>query len=258
MKSAFSLFLIVIGFITYAQDFSAYQKKWIVQGSDTMPYRLLLPENYDEAKAYPIIFFLHGSGERGNDNEKQLTHGASLFLKPELRKKFPAIVIFPQCAGAGYWSNVWRTFDTDQKITYNFIAEGEPTADMRMLQQLVKYILKMHPVKKDQVYVGGLSMGGMGTYELVRRMPGIFAAAFPICGGAVPSTATAMKQVKWWIFHGGKDDVVDASFSRNMAAALKKEKASVRFTLYPDANHNSWDSAFAEPGLLAWVFAQYR
>jgi predicted peptidase len=79
MKSAFSLFLIAIGFITYAQDFSAYQKKWMVQGSDTMPYRLLLPENYDAAKDYPVIFFLHGSGERGDDNEKQLTHGASLF-----------------------------------------------------------------------------------------------------------------------------------------------------------------------------------
>ncbi len=257
-KTSCSVFLIIIGVITYAQDFSAYQKKWIVQGSDTMPYRLLLPENYDAAKTYPVIFFLHGSGERGNDNEKQLTHGASLFLKPELRKKFPAIVIFPQCAGAGYWSNVWRTFDQEQKITYNFIAGGEPTADMRMLQQLVMYILKTYPVKKDQVYVGGLSMGGMGTYELVRRTPGIFAAAFPICGGAVPSTAKAMNRVKWWIFHGGKDDVVDASFSRNITEALKKEKASVRFTLYPGANHNSWDSALAEPELLAWLFAQYR
>ena len=127
-----------------------------------------------------------------------------------------------------------------------------------MLQQLVMYILKTYPVKKDQVYVGGLSMGGMGTYELVRRTPGIFAAAFPICGGAVPSTAKAMNRVKWWIFHGGKDDVVDASFSRNITEALKKEKASVRFTLYPGANHNSWDSALAEPELLAWLFAQYR
>jgi len=257
-KTAFSLFLIVIGFISHAQDFSAYQKKWIVQGSDTMPYRLLLPENYDATKTYPVIFFLHGSGERGNDNEKQLTHGASLFLKPELRKKFPVIVIFPQCAGAGYWSNVLRTFDQEQKITYNFIAGGEPTADMLMLQQLVKYILIMYPVKKDQVYVGGLSMGGMGTYELVRRMPGIFAAAFPICGGAVPSTATAMKEVKWWIFHGGKDDVVDASFSHKIVSALLKEKSIVKFTFYPEANHNSWDSAFAEPGLLAWLFAQHR
>ena len=252
------LFFIFTGFTAHAQDMSLYQKKWIVQGKDTMPYRLLLPENYDVAKTYPVIFFLHGSGERGNDNEKQLTHGAALFLKPELREKHPAIVVFPQCAIDGYWSNVLRTFDSTQKITYNFVAAGEPTADMRLLQQLVKYILHTYRVKGSQVYVGGLSMGGMGTFELVRRMPGIFSAAFPICGGAVPSTAKAMKGVKWWIFHGGKDDVVDMSFSRKMAEALKKEKAEVRFTVYPEANHNSWDRAFAEPALPDWLFAQYR
>ena len=257
-KIATCLYIIFTGFAAHAQDMSLYTKRWIVQGKDTMPYRLLLPENYDAAKTYPVIFFLHGSGERGDDNEKQLVHGAALFLKPELRKKYPAIVVFPQCAKDGYWSNVLRTFDATQKIAYNFIAAGEPTADMRLLQQLVKYILQTYPVKNNRVYVGGLSMGGMGTFELVRRMPGIFAAAFPICGGAVPSTAKAMSGVKWWIFHGAKDDVVDMSFSQKMAESLKKEKAQVRFTVYPGANHNSWDPAFAEPGLADWLFAQQR
>jgi len=98
----------------------------------------------------------------------------------------------------------------------------------------------------------------MGTYELVRRSPGIFAAAFPICGGADPVTAKEIKHVKWWIFHGGKDDVVFPSFSQNMVAALRKEKSIVKFTFYPEANHNSWDQAFAEPALLSWLFAQHR
>src|SRR5215203_5816516 len=81
----------------HAQPFDAYQKKWLVQGPDTLPYRLLLPEGFDANKKYPLILFLHGSGERGRDNEAQLTHGGKLFLNDTLHKKFPAIVVFPQC-----------------------------------------------------------------------------------------------------------------------------------------------------------------
>jgi predicted peptidase len=248
----------IASIIVHSQDYSLYQKRWIVQGADTMPYRILLPLNYNAAKTYPVIFFLHGSGERGNDNEAQLIHGAAFFLKKEVRNNFPAIVIFPQCAAAGYWSNVIRYFDSTQNIRYRFLASGPPTTAMGLLQTLVKYILDTYPVKKDQVYVGGLSMGGMGTYELVRRSPGIFAAAFPICGGANPATVNEIKNVHWWIFHGGKDDVVFPAFAEKMVAALKKEKAIVKFTLYPEANHNSWDEAFAEPGLLSWLFSQHN
>ena len=101
-------------------------------------------------------------------------------------------------------------------------------------------------------------MGGMGTYELVRRMPNTFAAAISICGGANPSTAKQLKKTNWWIFHGEKDDVVNPIFSEEMYKALKAKNAKVKFTLYPTANHNSWDSAFAEPGLLAWLFSQRK
>ena len=104
----------------------------------------------------------------------------------------------------------------------------------------------------------GLSMGGMGTFELVRRKPGVFAAAIPICGGANPATAKQLRKTTWWVFHGAKDDVVLPGFSENMVAALKKAKANVQFTLYPNANHNSWDPAFAEPNLLRWLFAQKK
>lgn len=101
-------------------------------------------------------------------------------------------------------------------------------------------------------------MGGMGVFELVKRMPKTFAAAFPICGGANPVTASRMKKTSWWIFHGAKDDVVPPHHSEDMVAALKKANAKVKFTLYPNANHNSWDSAFAEPELLSWLFTQYK
>ena len=241
-----------------AQDMSTYQKKWLVQGADTLPYRVLLPEHYDPKINYPVIFFLHGAGERGDDNETQLQHGSKLFLRSDIRKDYPAIVVFPQCSPGEYWSNVVRTFDSSRKVNYTFLEAGNPTTAMELLQTLVKFILIEYPVKKDQVYVGGLSMGGMGTFELVRRSPGIFAAAFPICGGANVSTANQMKKVSWWIFHGKKDDIVSPIFSEKIAAALKKQQADVKFTLYPGANHNSWDPAFEEPGLLLWLFAQRK
>ena len=99
-------------------------------------------------------------------------------------------------------------------------------------------------------------MGGMGTFEIVRRNPKLFAAAFPICGGAHPAIASKLKKTKWWVFHGGKDDIVLPRYSEEMVKALEGVKATVKYTLYPNANHNSWDPAFAEPGLLSWLFSQ--
>lgn len=248
--------LLFISSFASAQQTAVYQKKWMVQGSDTLPYRVLLPENFDSSKQYPVIFFLHGAGERGRDNERQLIHGSKMFAAAATRQNFPAIVLFPQCSDETYWSNVLRHHDDKGKRSFHFVNDGTPTTYMALLMQFVPYILEHYPVKKDQVYVGGLSMGGMGTFELVRRLPGTFAAAFPICGGANPETAKQMKHVSWWIFHGAKDDVVPPFHSAEMAHALKEAGADVKFTLYPNANHNSWDPAFAEPELLPWLFSK--
>ncbi|MDF2381655.1 prolyl oligopeptidase family serine peptidase [Nostoc ellipsosporum NOK] len=247
----------LIGFAAHAQqrDFTLYQRYRFIQNGDTLPYRLLLPENYDARKAYPLVLFLHGRGESGNDNEKQLTHGASLFLRDSIRKKYPAIVVFPQCAETSYWSNVQTIADSGGKREFYFVPDGPPSQAMQLLISLTGNLQGQYKIKQDQVYVMGLSMGGMGTFELVRRMPNTFAAAAPICGGANPATASSIKNVKWWIFHGAKDDVVPPVNSEKMVAALKKAGASVRFTLYPNANHNSWDPAFAEPELLTWLFS---
>ena len=242
---------------TAAQDLNLFQKKQFIIGNDTLPYRLLLPENYDASKKYPLVFFLHGAGERGNDNEKQLVHGAKLFLKEEVRRDYPAIVVFPQCPQNSFWSNVDFRIENGKRV-FGFKAQGEPTIAMKLAQELLYSIMKDYPVNKRQVYAGGLSMGGMGTFEIVRRNPKLFAAAFPICGGGEPTTASVMKKTKWWVFHGGKDDVVPPELSEKMVDALKAAKAAVKFTLYPDANHNSWDPAFAEPELLSWLFKQKK
>lgn len=263
MRRYFLYSLLFSGFFSFqfeskAQDLSLYQKKWMVQGGDTLPYRILYPLNYDSTKNYPVIFFLHGAGERGSNNEAQLIHGAKLFLQEGVRTAFPAFVIFPQCGQDSYWSNVLRLHDTTRDRRFVFLPDGPPTKYMQLLMQLVQFELQDLRVKKDQVYVGGLSMGGMGTYELVRRMPHTFAAAFAICGGANPVTAKQLTSTAWWLFHGLKDNVVDPQFSRQMAAALKAQGANVRLTLYPEANHNSWDSAFAEKDLLPWLFSHHK
>ncbi|WP_207491658.1 alpha/beta hydrolase-fold protein [Aridibaculum aurantiacum] len=257
------LLVIVMLFITLpvlAQDKSLYQKQWFIQNGDTMPYRIMFPINFDSSKTYPVVFFLHGRGESGNDNEKQLTHGWKFFANDSARREHPAIVVFPQCDNKSYWANVQMIAHEKStgKRTFYFVPDGPPSVPMTMLMQLVDNIMTRFKIDERRVYVGGLSMGGMGTYELVRRKPKTFAAAFAICGGAHPGTAREIRRTKWWLFHGMKDDVVLPEYTQQMEAALKKARADVRATYYPNANHNSWDPAFAEPGLLDWLYAQRR
>ena len=250
-----SLFVLTPFGKIYSQSYDLYEKRLLIENNDTLPYRLLLPEGYNDTKKYPLVIFLHGSGEKGNDNEKQLTHGTKLFL--DNRKDFPAIIVFPQCNANSYWSNV-NIVGSGKDRAFEFSDGGEPTAPMQLLMQLVKKLPHQYKIKKRQVYVMGLSMGGMGTFELVNRMPKTFAAAIPICGGANTNTAKNLKITNWWVFHGGKDDVVLPRYSEAMVAAMKQNKVNVKFTLFPEANHNSWDATFATPGLLNWMFSQKR
>jgi predicted peptidase len=129
---------------------------------------------------------------------------------------------------------------------------------MHALLGLVDNFLAKPYANKKQVYIGGLSMGGMGTYEMLRRKPRKFAAAFAICGGDNLANVNKYKKVPLWIFHGGKDDVVDPKFSKEIADQLKIIGKEVKYTHYPEANHNSWDAAFAEPTLLPWLFSHKK
>lgn len=249
---------LTIALSALSQDLSLYQKRWFVNDGDTLPYRLLLPRDYDAAQQYPVLLFLHGAGERGADNEKQLVHGGRLFLQEDVRSRFPAIVVVPQCPAGSYWSNVRITPGEGGKRTFRFQKGGAPTEAMVLVQALLRQVIAEFAADRARIYVGGLSMGGMGTFEIVRRNPKLFAAAFPICGGAHPRTAGKLRKPAWWVFHGARDEVVPADHSRRMVDALKKKGAAVRFTLYPEANHNSWDQAFAEKDLLPWLFSQQQ
>jgi predicted peptidase len=242
-----------------AADSTGYEKALYLENGDTLPYRILFPENYDRTKKYPLVLFLHGAGERGSDNEKQLVHGSSLFLKEENRKNFPCIVIFPQCPAAGFWASV-EVDRSVRPLKFEFNYRGSDiTPSLRLAMGLTRSVIKQEAVDPDRVYVTGLSMGGMGTFEAVWREPELFAAAAPICGGGdAGAYKRAAARVPFWIFHGASDSVVGVDLSRVMVARLKKFRAAVRYSEYPGVDHNSWDNAFAEQDFLSWMFSQRR
>ena len=253
-----SIFLLSQTVIVAAQDLSLFQKKWLVQGGDTLPYRLLLPENYDQTKKYPVIFFLHGAGERGKDNEKQLIHGSKLFITGENRKNFPAIVVFPQCPEESFWA-VSKIDRSVQPFKIDFDYTVQPNWPLAAANELVKKIINEGSVDKSKVYITGLSMGGMGTFESVYRNPDLYAAALPICGGGdIKNYDKRVTKTAFWVFHGAADAIVNVKLSQEMVEKLKALKAEVKYSEYPGVNHNSWDNAFAEKQYLSWMLSHKR
>ncbi|WP_209136998.1 MULTISPECIES: carboxylesterase family protein [Niastella] len=243
-----------------AQFQQLYEKKEFITGGDTLRYRILYPLNYDAHKKYPLIMFLHGSGERGNNNEAQLTHGGKLFADSAIRQQFPAIVIFPQCPQADWWARIIRDPNNKDSLGQYLIKSEQPIGkSLGLVSQLLDTLAASGTVNTRKIYLGGLSMGGMGTFELLWRKPNFFAAAIPICGAGDPNKVTLYaRKFPLWIFHGDSDPAVPVSNSRLMNNALKAAGAKVKYTEYPGVGHNSWDNAFAEAGLLPWLFKQKK
>lgn len=246
-----------------AQDKNLFQKEnFTAPGGFVLPYRIMYPENYNPAAKYPLVLFLHGAGERGGDNEKQLVHGTDFFIRHNYDKsQFPAIVVAPQCPEAGFWANITRREkESFLGAGYTFETESKPAPAMQAVMDLVRNLLASGKIDKQRVYVGGLSMGGMGTLELIWRMPGTFAAAFPVCGGGDVQRLTkiAGSGIGIWLFHGDVDAVVPVQYSRNIYNTLKEKGCDVRYTEYPDVNHNSWDHTFQECALMPWLFGHRK
>lgn len=239
--------------VSYAQ----FQPASFMINGNTLQYQVLFPENYDRAKEYPLVVFLHGAGERGNDNEKQLIHGKD-FLIENFYSANPAIVIAPQCPADSYWSNV-QSHTLAGERTFKYGLTEQPTSAMESLVFLINDWLLSGRVNPEQIYIGGLSMGGMGTYELLWRMPNTFAAAFPICGGGDISKVTNYTTTTpLWIFHGADDSVVPVKFSQDMAKSLTEAGSEVKYTEYPGVNHNSWDNVFKEKDLAPWLLSHKK
>lgn len=250
-KYRFIIGFFFVGFI-YGQD---YEKREYVTKNDTLPYRLLLPKNYHPEKSYPLLIFLHGAGERGKDNQKQLLHGSSFFISEKFRTNYPAIIIFPQCPESSYWASVKKEYSGKKAKQFKFHKELVEYPTLDLLQKFLFSIEKSYHIDPTRRYIGGLSMGGMGTFELVARMPNYFAAAFSICGGGHQKWARKLKNTPFWIFHGSNDQIVSSHYSKKMFKKMKRVNDQVRLTIYKGVDHNSWDKAFKEPELFNWIFS---
>ena len=220
----------------------------------TLPYRLLAPTDPEAGKKYPLVVFLHGAGERGTDNKKQLVwywneKKPSVLTRPEVAAA-KAFVIVPQCPDGKKFVEVpW------EKGSYKSPEISEP---LKLTLALIDSFIKDNPIDADRVTGGGMSMGGYGALDAVQLRPELFAACVPICGAGDVSKAKDIAHVPVWAFHGDADGAVPVAGSREMVAALKKAGAEPKYTEYPKVGHNSWSPAFEEKEFWNWVFAQKR
>lgn len=196
-----------------------------------MNYLLFLPESYEKSdKPWPLIIFLHGAGETGTDLSLVKKHGPPKIV--EAKKDFPFVVVSPQAPSFG-----WR---------------------VETLNALLDDVLAKHKVDPDRVYLTGLSMGGFGTWSWAAANPERFAAIAPICGGGNPKDAEKIKDIPTWVFHGAKDTTVRLKSSQDMVDALKKAGRDPKFTIYPEAGHDSWTETYNNPELYTWLAQQKR
>ena len=235
-----------------AQSVKFASDRYISPRGDTLPYRLLVPDS-DTFRRYPLVIFLHGSGERGNDNEAQLKWGALNFATDENMVRFPAFVVAPQCPAGQSWANLDRDRNTNRM---NLLPS--PSKPMASLLELIAKLKRSLRVDTNRIYITGLSMGGFGTYDILMRVPGMFAAAVPVCGGGDVSKAASIAQVPIWIYHGAEDPAVSPVFSYEMVQALTNAGARPGFTMYPETGHFSWLGAYSDPQMMVWLFRQRK
>jgi predicted peptidase len=236
-------------------DSGRFVERDLVMDGAIHRYQVFVPSRAAGGRHPPVILFLHGSGERGNDGAKPVAVGIGTYVRAHLRD-FPAIVVFPQAPEESEWSGAGARLAIGTLDAASHEFNGDP----------------------HRTYLTGLSMGGYGVWELALLHPQRFAALVPISGAIRPPSderelfvtplaneadpfaalASRLRTMPIWIFHGAKDDVVPLEDDRRTAAALKAVGNDVRYSELPDANHNAWDPAYAMPELWTWLFAQHR
>lgn len=214
-------------------------------------YRLLQPKDYDPSRKYPLVLFLHGAGERGDDNQKQLVHGMNDFASDEIMAKYPCFVVAPQCPNNKKWVEVdWSA----AKHT----APEKPSESLQASFEALAALQKEFRIDDKRIYITGLSMGGYGTWDAIERRPDYFAAAAAVCGGGDVANAKKLTKLPIWAFHGDQDTAVKPERSRDMIAAIKAAGGEPKYTEYPGVGHNSWSRTYSDPEFYAWLFAQQR
>jgi lysophospholipase L1-like esterase/dienelactone hydrolase len=252
----------------------------------TLPFRLFLPENYSRTERYPLILALHGAGECGSDNIEQISghRVAEIWAEDTTQAKQKCFVAAPQCPSSGQWVNV-PTWNQMYYSTTTMAQSGPLTLALKVLDSLIK----VYPIDTNRLYITGLSMGGYGTWDIITRHPGKFAAAIPLSGGNDTSKASVLTKTPIWAFHGAVDGTVPPQADRSMFANIKAGGESVvsytatytpyfgtptitRDTLatqigsgatklygeYTNGGHDIWTDTYNDPLLAEWLFKQVK
>lgn len=267
----FGLCLLTAPSFAQLPDTTLFEAHLHIEGNDTLPYRLYRSkkacatlgteatlekdatlEAESPNKALPLVVFLHGAGERGNDNTAPLKHCIRYFLDDTITSRYPFLLMVPQCPEGKRWVN------TDWSLPEHHM-EQEPTTELKSVFALIDSLVESGSVDSTHIYLCGLSMGGFGVWDALQRQPQRFAAAIAICGGGDPTYADAMKDLPIMIFHGMKDPVVMPLRSLRMAHALKQAgNHEAILVTYPDEGHGCWDKAFSTPGIFHWLFNKQK
>ena len=225
---------IVLGIFIVAISLNSFSQ---VQKPDTVNvairYLVYTPLGYNlsDTVQWPLVVFLHGSGERGTDIEKVKVHGPPKMV--EQGQQFEFILISPQCEPNERWKP-------------------------GLIAELIEEVASYYRVDRTRIYLTGLSMGGTGTWETAMRYPELFAAIAPICGGGDPAMIQSLAKIPVWNFHGAKDPVVSLSRSDEMVEALRIIGGDVKYTIYPDATHDSWTETYNNPDLFRWMLSKSK
>jgi len=239
---------------------AVYEERSLTVADGAMPvefrYRLLRPGtptgNGQEGGRYPLVLFLHGAGERGHDNAKQLKYLPTWLAEPALRHKHRCYVLAPQCRMDERWADVsWADrLSTPQGAT--------PTLDLAAATAALEETIRLEQVDPNRIYLTGLSMGGFGTWDLATRTPDRFAAILPICGGGDERVAARITGLPIWCFHGDADTAVPVERSRAMIAAVKSAGGRPIYSELAGVGHDSWTPAYRDAFVLDWLFSQQK
>ena len=233
-------------------DVTKVFRKQIYKSSDfSLPYGIYIPKNYDCGETYPLLVFLHGAGERGDDNHLQLTVALQKMFDNTSSPVYDAIVIAPQCPLDEQWVKV--PFDCGN---YS-VADTPESIELEAVCGIIRDCICDYNIDKNRIYVTGISMGGYGTWDMLCRHGNRIAAGMPVCGGGDPSYAKKLKNIPIRTFHGSEDGAVPPSGTRKMFAALKKAGSeSIEYTELDGMDHGIWDTVYSDTDNLRWLFSQ--
>jgi predicted peptidase len=215
---------VATGFINKTMKIDGKERRYVVY----------VPNNYTPKKQWPLVLFLHGSGERGDDGLLQTDVGIAHAIRKN-PKWFPCIVVMPQCPNDVWWDKAIADFET---------ALGSAE--------------KEYNIDPERVYMTGLSMGGFGTWMYGAMHPERFAALMPLCGGGKPEDGPALAKTPIWAFHGDQDKAVPVAKSREMVEAVKKAGGEIKYTEYPKVEHNCWDATYGDQDAIKWLLKQRK